>query len=422
MVRANIFPAFARPSVNRFLFLFASVMTLASTTARAEPSMLTESEAVRRATNRPALAQAVQGAANVERGSGMVVGAWPNPQVSYMREQTFGNVGTGEDYVWVGQPIDIGNRRGLRARAANARAGAIEREGSAVRVQIAADARLRFYDVLYRQLRVAALQRWGVAIDGALEVVSKRASRGDAALYDRRRLEREKSVAAARSESEQASLERAVARLFAILSWEGAQVPVSGQLLPDVPPAVAELRAQAQRRPDLLALDARVYAAELDLRSAARWWVPDFRFDAGWKGVHYANGGRSDGFLLGASLSIPLWNQSAGLTRIAQGEAAYAQGRKELVRTELEGEIAGARAELVRLRTGARKFRTDAQAASKDVVRIATAGYAGGEMNMLELLDAYRGSADDELTALDMELGARRARVELDRVTGKEAP
>jgi cobalt-zinc-cadmium efflux system outer membrane protein len=421
MVRANIFPAFARPSANRFLFLFAFVMISASTTARAEPSVLTESEAVRRATNRPALAQAVQGAANVERGSGMVVGTWPNPQVSYMREQTFGN-GTSEDYVWVGQPIDLGNRRGLRARAANARAGAIEREGSAVRVQIAADARLRFYEVLYRQLRVAALQQWAAAIDGALEVVTKRASRGDAALYDRRRLEREKSVAAARSESEQASLERAVARLFALLSWEGAQVPVSGQLLPDVPPATTELRAQAQRRPDLLALDARMHAAELDLRSAARWWVPDFRFDAGWKGVHYANGGRSDGFLVGASLSIPLWNQSAGLTRIAQGEAAYAQGRKELVRTELEGEIAGACAELVRLRTAALKFRTDAQAASREVVRIATAGYAGGEINMLELLDAYRGSADDELTALDMELGARRARVELDRVTGKEAP
>jgi cobalt-zinc-cadmium efflux system outer membrane protein len=421
MVRCHNLTAFTRPSVNRFLFLLAIITTSASS-ARAQSRVLTEAEAVRRATSRPELAQAVQGAANVERGSAMVVGTWPNPQVSYTREQTYGNLGTGEDYVWVGQPIDIGNRRGLRARAANARAGAIEREGMAMRVQIAADARLRFYEVLYRRLRAAALQQWEVAIDGALEVVSKRASRGDAALYDRRRLEREKSVAAARFESEQASLERAVARLFALLRWEGAQVPVSGQLLPDVPPATAELRAQAQRRPDLLALDARMYAADFELRSAARWWVPDFRFDAGWKGVHYATGGRSNGFMMGASLSIPLWNQSSGLTRIAQGEANYAQGRKALVHSELEGELAGARAELVRLRAAALRFRTDAQAASKDVVRIATAGYAGGEMNMLELLDAYRGSADDELTALDMELGARRARVELDRVTGKEAP
>ncbi len=419
MVRATILSAFTKPSINRFLFLLAIMMTSAAA-AQAEPTVLTEAEAVRRATNRPGLAQAVQGAADVERGSAMVVGTWPNPQVSYMREQTFGSTGTGEDYVWVGQPIDIGNRRGLRARAANARAGAIEREGAAMRVQIAADARLRFYEVLYRQLRVAALQQWTAAIDGALEVVSKRASRGDAALYDRRRLDRERAVATARLQGEQASLERAVARLFALLTWEGPQVPVSGQLLPDVPPTAAELRAQAQRRPDLLALDTRMFAADLDLRSAARWWVPDFRFDAGWKGVHYANGGRSDGFLLGASLSIPLWNQSSGLSRIAQGEASYAQGRKALARSELEGEIAGARAELVGLRTAALRFRTEAQAASRDVVRIATAGYAGGEMSMLELLDAYRGSADDEATALDMELGARRARIELDRVTGKE--
>jgi cobalt-zinc-cadmium efflux system outer membrane protein len=353
----------------------------------------------------------------------MVLGTWPNPQVSYMREQTYGTSGTGEDYVWASQPIDIGNRRGLRAQAARARAAAIELEGASGLVFIAADARTRFYDVLYRQLRVEGLQRWVAAIDSALSVVAQRASKGDAAVYDRRRLERERAVANAKWEAERASLERARARLFALLAWQGASfVPVTGNLLPDVPPEAQLLLARAEKRPDLRALDARRHAAELDMRSAGRWWVPDLRLDAGWKGVHFGTGARTDGFLLGASLSVPLWNQSSGLTRIAQGEASYAQGRKELARTELDAEIAGARAELVRLRAAAWELRSKAQAASQDVVRIASAGYAGGEMSMLELLDAYRGSADDELIALDMELAARRARIDLDRLVGKEEP
>ncbi len=70
----------------------------------------------------------------------------------------------------------------------------------------------------------------------------------------------------------------------------------------------------------------------------------------------------------------------------------------------------------------ARRFREDARAASADLVRIATAGYQGGEMTLLELLDAYRGAGDDELTALDLDQAARRARVELDRATAADAP
>lgn len=43
-------------------------------------------------------------------------------------------------------------------------------------------------------------------------------------------------------------------------------------------------------------------------------------------------------------------------------------------------------------------------------------------MTLLELLDAYRGAEEDELAALDLEHAARRARVELDRVTAAETP
>ncbi len=49
-------------------------------------------------------------------------------------------------------------------------------------------------------------------------------------------------------------------------------------------------------------------------------------------------------------------------------------------------------------------------------------GYRGGELGVLELLDAYRGAEEDEERALDLEFQARRARIELELSSGGYAP
>jgi cobalt-zinc-cadmium efflux system outer membrane protein len=389
------------------------------------PAALTEREVVARALERPPLTDAIEGEVEIEEGRGRAASAYPNPQLSYMREQTFGTFGTGEDYLSIAQIIDLGNRRGLHGEAGDARARAARREGDATRVTIAADARVRFYEVLYRQDRVAALEGWTLRIDEALVIVTRREQRGDAATYDRRRLERERAVATGRLETERAALERARARLQALLARGagGASVRVTGTLMPESDPAgLPTLRATSGSRPDLLALDLRIEAASLDRTAASRWWVPDLRLEGGWKGVDLGRQGRTDGFLLGASLSIPLWDQSSGLARVAEGEARAARGRRALLESELDGELGGARSEAVRLRRAAAEFREQTTAASGDLVRIASAGYEGGELGLLELLDAYRGAADDSLSALDMEHAARRARIEIDRLTGAGLP
>lgn len=417
-----------KPTVARYFLALALVLASARTASAQEPdaaAALTERDVVARALQRAPLTDAIEGDVAIEEGRGRAASAYPNPQLSYMREQTFGTFGTGEDYLSVAQIIDLGNRRGLHGEAGHARARAARRDGDASRLSIAADARLRFYEVLYRQDRVAALEGWVTRIDEALAIVTRREQRGDAATYDRRRLERERAVATGRLETERAALERASARLQALLG-SGASPPgirATGALLPDDEPvALASLRASSSSRPDLLALDLRIEAASLDRTAASRWWVPDLRLEGGWKGVDLGFQGRTDGFLLGASLAIPLWDQSSGLARIAEGEARAARGRRALLESELDGELGGARSEAVRLRRAAAEFREQTTAASSDLVRIASAGYEGGELGLLELLDAYRGAADDSLSALDMEHAARRARIELDRLTGAGLP
>lgn len=398
---------------------------------------LSEAEAVERALRRAPLTEAIAGSIELERGAGVSIGAYPNPQISYVREQTFGPFGTGEDYLTVSQTIDLGNRRGLRREAGEHRAHAAELEGRTTRADVAAETRLRFFEALARERRVLVLVDWERRIEAALSIVARRRAAGDAAPYDERRLERERAVALGRLDLERAAHEVAIARLRAILGEdedvdEGAWT-LSGPLLPERPEAQGSVAARVEGHPSLLALDARLLAADADATSARRYWAPDFRLEAGWKGVRIgpqgrADGfvlgtnGRADGFLVGGTLTLPLWDPSRGLALAARGDSLALRGRRELLRMELEGRAAGLAVETVRLCEAAERLRERTESTSADLVRMTTAAYDAGEMSVLELLDAYRGAADDALSVLDVEHSARRARIELDRTLGWERP
>ena len=121
------------------------------------------------------------------------------------------------------------------------------------------------------------------------------------------------------------------------------------------------------------------------------------------------------------ALALPLWGEASALAGIARGELLGAQGHRDIALAEAIAALEAARAEATALRSAAVEFANQAQAAS-DLVRIAAAGYAGGELGVLELLDAYRGEMDDALTRLDLAHQARRARLDFDRLTEVTPP
>jgi cobalt-zinc-cadmium efflux system outer membrane protein len=409
--------------------LTAVVVGTLGPAARAEApgavEALSEQAVVARALARAGLRDALAADVEAEEGRAEAARAASNPQVSYLREQTFGPSGTGEDYLSVAQVLDLGDRRALGGEAFEARARAARRDGEAELAGVEAEARHRFHEVLYRQGRIAELRAWLAQLDAALDIVGKRAQRGDAAVWDLRRIERERVVVEGRLEAERAALAAAEGLLAGLLGVdpEGGGLAVTGTLLPDgEPTALAALRDGARRRPELLALELRLEAELLDAAAASRWWVPDLRLEGGWKGVDLGPQGRVDGVMIGATLAFPLHGQARGLERAAEAQARALSGRRALLASELDGELAGAWAEAVQLRRAAVGFEARSRAVSVDLVRIASAGYAGGELGLLELLDALRGAADDRLTSLDLALAARRARVELDRRSGTDLP
>jgi cobalt-zinc-cadmium efflux system outer membrane protein len=408
-----------RPIVHRFLIV--CVLLLAAHAARAQTPAaqgLTEREVVERVLLRPAFRQLTRALVDAQQGKARAAGAYPNPQLIYTREQTYNASGTGEDYLSVAQAIDLGGRRRLERKSGALRAQAAAEEAKLTLLGAAADARARFYECVYRAARARALEEWLAQITRALEVVKKREARGDAAQYDKLRLEREHAVAAARMGVEQAYYETARAKLAGLLELDPEQLVPSGTLLPE---SLTE-RHDVSSSPGLRALDVRSQAATVSAHAAGRGAIPDLRLEAGYKGVGMNSGGRTSGFLLGASLALPLWDRGTGLRAAARAEARQHDAEKLLLRVELSSEVDALHSQTEHIRAVAVRFREDSSRASSALVRTATAGYEGGELGLFELLDAYRGAAEDQLTALDMELSARQAAIELDRLTGTGLP
>ena len=417
--------ALIKPTAARLLLLSGLCLNALPAFAAPDASPLTEESAVRLALSRASLADIAKGGLSVAEGQANAAGTYDNPELAYLREELSGASATVEQTLSVSQRFDLGNRRGLREEAGQARVSAVRRQEEAARLAVAAEARERFYEVIFRQGRVKALAEWVERVEQARALVLRREQRGDAAAYELRRIDRERVVADGWLASERAGLERAGARLEALLDGggSGAITRASGSLLPESKPiSLAALQSATASRPDLLALGFELEAADLEGRAAARWWIPDLRLEAGWKSADVGNQRAADGLLVGAAVELPLWDRAAAMARVAAGASQAARGQRALLESELRAELAGLHAEAERRQEVATRFAEQSVAASSDLVRMVTRGHAGGEFTLLELLDAYRGATDDALRALELALAARTARIELDRLSGSGLP
>ena len=386
----------------------------------AAPATLTAEEAVRRALARPALEAMASAEVDALLADAVEARQWSNPEVQYGREHVFGAGASAQDVLMVAQSFDVSGQRGLRAEAAERRAEATAWETEGGLRSLAAEVRLRFFELVAAQRAEEALAAWIALIEGALANISRRAEGGDASAYDRRRLERELGRAAAEREGQGAGAQRAWALLAALLGDAAAVPPrADASLLPQMIALDQAALDRIAELPEIRALDELRAAAELEVEAAERWWVPQFQLGAGWTGVD-SGGGRADGYALGLLVEIrcSTWTRTTGCgPRRSCGFAPCGT-----CGSPIHGEVEARAAELMRLRDAAALFREDAAERSADLIRMAETAYAADELSVIELLDAYRGARDDELTALELEFAARVAALRLELLLGGTPP
>jgi cobalt-zinc-cadmium efflux system outer membrane protein len=342
--------------------LFILFLVLAPLHARA--AALSEGEALELGLESEALRDTTDGVLGQARAEQERARRWPNPVLSYQREQTSGQDDITEDYAWLSQTVDIAGRRSTRGRAADERFQAAHAEGEALRQSRRAEIQERFFEALLSEQRTEALRSWLSSGTRIARIIERREKAGEVSAYDRRRLEREQASASARVAVEHAASMRARERLRALI---GDSTPtgtpwtvLSGNVLPERKlPSLTDLLHAVEARPDLEALRAEQRAATLDSRAAGRWWLPDLTLGAGVKTVE-VDAERLTGPFLTVSVPLPVLDQSQADALEASARGLLARGRYALAHEAALADVRGLWGEASALVHAAKSFRQEA--------------------------------------------------------------
>jgi len=378
---------------------------------------LTEKEALQKLSSESPRAQALAARVDLARATALTEGLPPNGSLAFSREAA----GGAETYLLYEQPLSVTGRRDYLRRAAVASA---ESEGMGIRMQLhelRVDARLAFLELLLAQQQLSLLDSGLADLEEIVEVLRKREKAGESSGYDVVRAEREMSLLEADRGSAQARVERARGLLASFFGLAQTPQPLRaiGALEKPRVPDLAFLIDRSEGRGDVQAERLMAESSTLSMEAARRKQYPEPVVAGGLKSP-VVNGHRESGYVLSVTIPLPLFDR--GKAEMTRAKLAHkeAQARADAIKTEAQLKLKGAWEETQTRIHAAEIYRAKAVAETGDLIRIVRSAYEGGEVGILELLDAYRTRREVGLRMLELDVAARQSAFELERLAGEE--
>jgi len=401
-------------SLVKGFFFLCLLLGVALTTPAAAPRTITLEEALQLAESSPSVS-ALTMETDRARAELRASGLRPNPEVFVSREEAAGTV---DSFANVSLPFPLTRRLSIERGAARSGLAAAEAKTGLARAGLRLRVRELFLGLLAAQERREALSVGLSDLTALVEILRAREAEGESSGFDRMRAEREQVEVAAEGFSERASLARAREILAALLAIPPEELVAGGTLDPSGPlPGRNEARALVASRGDIVELAAEAERNDQLARAARGRAVPEPTVTVGAKRTE-TDGDSGTGVVAAIAFTVPLFDRGQGNRLVAEAQGALMRGRREALLREAQAEVYAALEE-----AGAHRAAEDTYAAAgtaEDLIRIARAAYEGGEMRILELLDAYRTALGVRLRMIDLRAEARRAELALNRALGTE--
>ena len=359
------------------------------------------------AANAPALrAAALQ--VEAAKASAKAAGALPDPKLALgldnfpvsgppagrfgADEMTMGRVGYSQD-------MPSAAKRQARIGRAQADIVAAGADGVVEARQVRVAAALAWIELLYAQRKLAALDGvlaqldplWTAAPSGVASGRSRPAQALEAAQM-RAALEDRRSEAVSELGRARAALTR----------WTGDPDPRAIGPAPDLDLDPATLRAAIDRNPALLARDAAARQARADVALAKADKRPDWSWEVAYQRRDPMFG---DMVSAGVSVSLPLWGKSRQDPMIAAraASAGRADAQREDARRALTAQFESDLADHVMHHEQWLRARDTLLPLARQRADLETAGYGAGTAALPDVLAAFAGLSDAQLTTLDRE-------------------
>lgn len=339
-----------------------------------------------------------------------------NPDASVSRESVSGSGGRETEWqASVIQPIDISGRRGSLRTAAGFEADAVTAEVARRRQERIAEVREAYAGCAAAAEKVSIIERFAARLEEAERIVTLRTRAGDAAGYDLRRLRVEARGAEAELRIAQGETNAECAALSRLTGIVDARPAVSlASLEPASPPAaISEINRQ-----DLVAGEARVASATAEVRAAERGRIPELGVGIGYKRISNEDGA-AGGPVASVGVTIPIFANGGAAITEARARQRIREAELALARRKVEASVASASARAEAAIAAVQEAREAADDAAR-LGTIAEAAYQGGEIGVVELVDAYRTARDAELNIIDLTERAVRATIAQSLAEGRE--
>lgn len=369
--------------------------------------------------------------------------AYPNPTLSYGREQTSTAGETNsQNIAALEQRLEVGGVRSSRVEVARLR-----REAAAARLDAAVN-QLEYETTRAYALALAADRRATLAAQAseaftqARAVSDRRLAAGDVSGYAHRRIRLEAArYAVARAE---AMLTRRAARLLLAGLVSGVVDSIASldvalaDSLPTAagPPTGADALQSAARlgqapvpdslialalasRSDLRVLDLEADAARAEARVTARERVPSPALSLGFKNERAA-GVRDDanGFTAGVSIPLALWDRREGAVAAADAEFRRRVAEADVVRRRVVREVAEAYDSRRAIEAQLAMLGPELGSETRVAMRAVQVAYTDGEATVVEWLDAVRAYQEAESSFATLRAEAMIRRAALERALG----
>mgnify|MGYP000306639544 CR=1 FL=1 len=331
-----------------------------------------------------------------KQGESIQYKSYPNPEVSVNREQlNAGTVDYQETTYMLSQPIELLGQPFLRSRSASKTQKAVELQFEYDRLQ------------LIQQVKSLYAEYWQLSekleiYNRALEVIRKARSSAKARQVEGsfsglqvQRFNVELSRYRKQRDQVQLNLKQTGDRLATYL-FSGQELDTEIELSDSLTVDPINMQEQAlvqyalANRADLLALKQLVDASELQYKVEKRDRLPDLNVNFGYK--NQSDG--AEGFVIGGSIKLPIFNQNRGNVTITQAQTRSRQTELTLKQQAVRNQVSTAyeRVELVLEQW--KSMQQDGM--DQSMLEAAQAAYQEGRYSLVELLDATQAYVDGQ--------------------------